>query len=420
MNANKILTSQLILNWLTRILFFTSLSALLPTFPLYLKELGADESQIGLVMSSFAFGVLIFRPLVGKQIDTLGRKIIILLGTLIFIVAPILYVFIKSIPLLIPARIFHGLGMAAFGTASITLITDATSIQNRGEVLSYTSVSNTVAFAVGPILGIFIRDNWGDTTLFGFVSILAFSCFLISFLLKETRPHEISKNHIGYLQAILKRRILVAFLIILLISITHGGIMFFLPIFLNDLVKVNIGVFFAIYGTAALIIRFIVGRLSDRVGRGPVIVGALLCITAGVYLLSQTTSISLMFIAAVLYGFGFGSHQPTLSALVADNTTQETRGKIFSFYFGGFDLGISIAGILLGVIAETYGMKNMIILCSGLAVTAMLIFISLAESNIIKSLQCAFSLQKRGRKCYICDQFMEVTPEQAEEYFKTE
>ncbi len=420
MKSEGLLTSQLILHWITRILFFTSLSTLLPTFPLYLKNLGGDESQIGLVMSSFAIGVLLFRPLVGKQIDTLGRKIILLLGILIFIVAPITYIFVKSIPMLVALRIFHGLGLAAFGTASITLITDSAPIHKRGEVLSYTSVSNTVAFSGGPILGIFIRDNWGDNILFGFVSVMALACFLTALLLKETKSHKSTQKSIGYFQIIMQRRILVAFMIILLISLAHGGVIFFLPIFLNETININIGLFFAIYGTAALVIRFITGRLSDLVGRGLIMVCSLICITSGLYLLSQPTSIGLISIAAVLYGIGFGAHQPTLSALVADNTTEETRGKIFSFYFGGFDLGISIAGFFLGAIAEAYGIKNMIILCSGLSVAALMVFIFLAESDLANSIRCAFSVQKTGSKCYICDQYMEVSPKQLEEYLKTQ
>ncbi|MFQ5863780.1 MAG: MFS transporter [bacterium] len=416
MTTNRIFTWQLILNWITRILFFSSLSVLLPTFPLYLEHIGGDKSQVGVVMGAFALGVLLFRPLVGKQIDTLGRKVILLFGVLIFIVSPIFYLFIKSVFTLIPVRIFHGLGLAAFGTASITLITDEAPLQNRGEVISYTGVVNTVAFAGGPVLGSFIQQQLGYTALFSFVSILSFTCFLISLMLKETRPHKIIKNKISYLQAVLKRRILVSFLIILLTATTHGAVMFFLPLFLYERVSINIGIFFAIYGASALLVRIIIGKMSDRVGRGPVIVIALACFTSGVFVLSKITTVDMMVLSAGLYGIGFGSLQPTLSALVADNTTEDTRGKIFSFYYGGFDLGISFAGIILGTIAEHYGIHNMFVLCSGLTLSALVIFVTLTEIDFPRSIRCAFSLQKPGKKCYVCDQFMETPPEKAEEF----
>ncbi|MFQ6113246.1 MAG: MFS transporter [bacterium] len=415
MTTNRIFTWQLILNWITRVLFFSSLSVLLPTFPLYLEDIGGDKSQVGLVMGAFALGVLLFRPLVGKQIDTIGRKVVLLFGVVVFIISPILYLFIKSVFTLIPVRIFHGLGLAAFGTASITLITDAAPIHKRGEVISYTGVVNTVAFAGGPVLGSFIQQTWGYTALFACVSILSFSCFLISLLLQETKHFEQSNIKIGYFQAILRRRILVSFSIILLTAMTHGGVMFFLPLFLHERVDVNIGVFFAIYGSSALLIRIIIGRLADRLGRGPVLVFALVCLTSGVFVLSKIAAIDMMVLSAVLYGIGFGSLQPTLSALVADNTTEDTRGKIFSFYYGGFDLGISFAGIILGTLAEHYGIHEMFVLCSGLTLSALVIFVTLTESSVVWSIRCALSVKKSGKKCYICDQFMETPPDKAEE-----
>lgn len=417
MGFRQVLTTQLVINWLARVFFFASLSALLPTLPLYLVDIGGDESQVGLVMSAFAMGVFVFRPLVGKQIDTLGRKIVLVMGILIFIVSPLLYIFIESITLLIPVRIFHGLGLAAFGTASITLITDAASTEHRGEVLSYTSITNTLAFSGGPILGTFIKDQWGYTVLFGVVSMLAFSSLVMALLVHETRKGGTAGMDISYFQAVRQRHILVAFFMILLAALAHGGVMFFLPIFLEERVHVNIGLFFAIYGTASLLVRFIVGRLSDLLGRGPVIVGSLLCFSAATALLSQTTEVKLMIATAILYGVGFGSHQPTLAALVADNTTEDTRGKVFSFYYGGFDLGISIAGVFLGLFAEYYGIQSMIILCSALVFAALVIFVTQAEKTLRTSLRCAFTVQTEGEPCYTCDQYMEVTPDEAEAYY---
>ncbi|MFQ5604235.1 MAG: MFS transporter [bacterium] len=416
--SDKLITRQLILNWSTRVLFFLSLSSLLPTLPNYLIDIGGNKSQVGMVMSAFALGVLLFRPLIGRQIDSVGRKIVLIIGILIFVISPLLYLFIQSIATLIPIRIFHGLGLAAFGTASITLITDAAPVKKRGEVISYTGMVNTVAFSLGPILGSIIDELWGYQVLFGTVSVLGFVCLLCAFFLHETKSHTTAKTRISYAKAILQRRIILSFVIFFLIAMTHGGVIFFIPIFLKEYIPVNIGLFFAVFGTSTLLIRIFVGKVSDRWGRGPLIVFALLFLTLGVFLLSQATNLIMLFTAAVLYGLGFGAQQPTLTALVADSTTNETRGKIFSFYYGGFDLGISITGLLLGAVAETFGLNAMFFVCSGLTLTAFVIFIAFFETSISQSLRCAFNLQEPGKPYYLCDDLMEVPPEQVEEYFK--
>ncbi len=417
---STLFTTQLTLNWITRVLFFMSSAALLPTLPNYIISIGGNKSQVGIVMSAFAVGVLLFRPLVGKKIDSAGRKVVLLFGATIFAIAPVFYIFIHDIAPLVAVRMFHGLGLAAFGTASITLITDAASPKQRGEIISYTGMVNTVAFSAGPIFGGLIGDLWGYNMVFIFVGVSSLVCLILSLFIKETKTFEISKTSTGFVQAIWQRRIVFSFVIILLIAMIHGAVMFYYPIFLKENLHVNVGLFFAVFGAATLVVRVFIGRLSDRAGRGPLIVFSLAFIALGVFSLNYSTTITFMFISAILYGFGFGSQQPTLTTVVADNTTPETRGKIFSFYYGGFDLGISIAGIVLGAVAEHAGIPFMFVICGILAVGAVLIFVLLFEHTIVDSLRCAFALRGDGKPCYICDQFLEVPPKHAEEYFKSE
>ncbi|HWC05935.1 MAG TPA: MFS transporter, partial [Gemmatimonadota bacterium] len=54
--------------------FFLSVSMLVPTLPLYVRSLGGDPVQIGIVVGSFSIGVLIVRPWVGHAVDSRGRR----------------------------------------------------------------------------------------------------------------------------------------------------------------------------------------------------------------------------------------------------------------------------------------------------------------------------------------------------------
>jgi len=411
-----IFTRQLTINWLARIFFFTALAALLPMSQ-FIEDIGGNKSQIGVVMSAFAIGVLLFRPLVGKAVDNLGRKTVLIFGAAIFIIAPLLYTLVNSVNTLIPIRIFHGLGLAAFGTASITLITDAAPKDQRNQVISYTGMVNTIAFASGPALGFFVYTKWGYDTLFSLVSFLSLFSLLLSLLVKETKIKNPDAKKVNYFHVINQRRILVAAAIILIVGLVHGGVMFYIPLFLKN-VDINKGLFYTTYGVAAFLVRAVVGSLTVKLGRGPFLALSIFLLSIGVFLLSQTTGATLMLISAIFYGVGFGSHQPTLTTLVADNTTEETRGKIFSFYYGGFDLGISLAGFMLGAIAENYGIKNMFIVCGFMTLGALLIFITLMENKLTLSLKCALSIGGKGGECYICDQFQEVAPKQAEVFFE--
>ena len=62
------------------LLFWSSLSATLPTLPVYIAATGASNLQIGLIMGSFAIGMFVFRPQCGMLADRRGRKIVLLIG----------------------------------------------------------------------------------------------------------------------------------------------------------------------------------------------------------------------------------------------------------------------------------------------------------------------------------------------------
>ena len=117
----------------TGLLFWSSLASLLPTLPLYVQSVGGTKQQIGFVMGAFAIGLLFSRPQLGKMADSKGLKQVLLLGTLVAAIAPLCYLFAKSIPLLLFIRVFHGISIAAFTTAYSALVTDLSPPGKRGE-----------------------------------------------------------------------------------------------------------------------------------------------------------------------------------------------------------------------------------------------------------------------------------------------
>jgi MFS family permease len=94
------------------LLFWCSLASLLPTLPLYIKSVGATDSQLGWVMGAFAIGLLLFRPALGKLADQRGRKIVILIGLVVAAIAPLGYLFTQSVMLLFAIRVFHDINQS--------------------------------------------------------------------------------------------------------------------------------------------------------------------------------------------------------------------------------------------------------------------------------------------------------------------
>lgn len=148
------------------LLFWSSLASLLPTLPLYIEEVGATKQQIGLVMGCFAIGLLLFRSLLGNLADQHSRKIVLLIGMGVVASAPLGYLMVQSIPLLMVIRAFHGISIAAFTTGYSALVADIAPPQKRGEVIGYMSLVNPIGAALGPALGGFLQAGVGYTALF--------------------------------------------------------------------------------------------------------------------------------------------------------------------------------------------------------------------------------------------------------------
>ncbi|MFM5887947.1 MAG: MFS transporter, partial [Dolichospermum sp.] len=108
------LRKNLLMLFAAGLFFWSGLSSLLPTLPLYIEHIGANKQEIGIVMGSFAIGVLLIRPLVGYLADHQGRKIVLLIGMFVVAIAPLGYLVVKSIIPLMFIRAFHGISIAAF------------------------------------------------------------------------------------------------------------------------------------------------------------------------------------------------------------------------------------------------------------------------------------------------------------------
>ena len=143
--------------------FWASMASLLPTLPLYVQDLGGTQAQIGWVMGSFAIGLLISRPTLGRWADRRSRVSVLRVGTTVVAIAPLGYLIADSIPQLMLLRTFHGISIAAFTTAYSALVADISPPEKRGELIGYMSLVTPMGLAIGPAIGGFVQQGLGYT-----------------------------------------------------------------------------------------------------------------------------------------------------------------------------------------------------------------------------------------------------------------
>lgn len=384
------------------LLFWSSLASLLPTLPLYIEDVGATKQQIGLVMGCFAIGLLLFRSLLGRLADLHSRKIVLLIGMSAVAIAPLGYMVVKSIPLLMLIRAFHGISIAAFTTGYSALVADIAPAKNRGEVIGNMSLVNPIGAAIGPALGGFLQAEAGYTALFLLSAGLGFAgLFCTSQILNppdSDSDSKVSATSNQFWRLLGSPRIRVPALLLLLVGLAFGALSTFVPLFIKSVgVDLNAGLFYTAAAIASFGVRLIAGRASDRYGRGLFITISLLFYTLSMLMLWTANSAVAFLLAAIVEGAGAGILIPMTAAIIADRSLPQERGRMFGLCMVGFDVGIATAGPVLGLVAEQVGYRNIFCFASGLTFLAIIIFLTQSSKDLPHSLRFALG---RGRDVY--------------------
>ncbi len=372
------------------LLFWSGLAAHLPTLPLYIQATGANEQWVGIVMGAFAIGLLASRQWLAKLADLRGRKVVLLIGMTAIAVAPLGYLLTNNIPLLIGIRAFHGISIAAFALAYSALVVDFSPPQHRGELIGYMSLVNPTGLALGPAIGGFIYEWFGFTPMFLAAAGMGLLGLFYTAQVQESKVvRQMTQNQTDsqFWRLLGDPRVRIPAVILLLIGLTFGTLSTFVPLYIKEAgVSLNTGLFYTAAAIASFAIRLVAGPASDRLGRGPFISLSLVCYTLSMLMLWQAHNAATFLLAGAIEGAGSGTLIPMMAALMADRSYPHERGRMFGICMVGFDVGIAIAGPLLGTFATQIGYRGMFGICVGLGLLAIVVF--LTQSS--KTLPCSW------------------------------
>jgi MFS family permease len=179
-------------------------------------------------------------------------------------------------------------------------------------------------------------------------------------------------------------------LVLLLTGLVFGAVATFVALYIREAkVDFNAGWFYTAAAMSSFGVRLVTGRASDRYGRGVFITGSLVCYALAMLLLSRAHSAVYFLLAGLLEGMGGGTLIPMMIALISDRSYPHERGRVFSLCIGGFDVGIAIAGPVLGTFAEQLGYQGIFSLTTGIALLALIVFVTQNSKDLAHSLRFA-------------------------------
>lgn len=403
--------------------FWAGLAGLLPTLPLFIETLGGSGQQIGIVMASFAVGLLVARPYLSRLSDERGRKVVLMVGLSAIAVAPFGYLLVQFLPraivplviagytlnldtsilAMIGIRAFHGLSIAAFVVAYSALVLDLAPPANRGELIGYMTLVNPIGLALGPALGSFLYEATGFTTAFLAMGLLGIvGLLLVAQLHEPYQPRSAddapSKAFWGQLWS---GRVRTPAIILLLVGLAFGTLSTFVPLYVREAgLALNVGLIYTASAAASFMSRLVAGRASDRYGRGRFITVSLLLYSVGMGIFWLAESAPMFLLAGFVQGFAGGTLIPMIAALMGDRSSPSDRGRTFGLAMVGFDVGIALAGPVFGTIADQLSYRGIFGLAGVMTLIGLVIFATANSKDLAHSLRFALG---QGRDVYAID-----------------
>src|SRR5437016_2211127 len=141
----------------------------------------------------------------------------------------------------------------------------------------------------------------------------------------------------------------------------------------------EVGLLFASYSFMQLIFAPVLGRLSDKYGRRPILLISLLGTSLGFLILGFATTLWMLFLGRIIDGIS-GGNISTAQAYIADVTTKENRAKGMGLIGAAFGLGF-VFGPAIGGILSRWGVNVPFLFAGGLAfANAILLYFTLPET----------------------------------------
>ena len=173
---------------------FFAFYVLTPLLPLYLSEhFGATKDVIGLVLSGYTITALLFRPFSGYVVDSFPRKMVLMVSFGVFAIFFAGYLAASTLLLFTIVRTLHGGPFGALTVANSTVAIDVLPSSRRTEGIGYYGLSNNLAMAIAPTIGIFIYQLTNSfEVLFWLALIVATTGWLIDSTVK-LKPRDSSQ-----------------------------------------------------------------------------------------------------------------------------------------------------------------------------------------------------------------------------------
>ncbi len=379
MEQQPIFTKRFMSLFFTNMAVFFVFYGLITTLPLYaIGVLGKSDDASGLLVTVFLLSAILMRPFSGKLLDLFGKKKLLAISIVFYLLCTVLYLFFKPFALLLALRFFQGIWFSIATTASGSLAADIIPANRKGTGLGYFAMSTNLAVVLGPFLSLLIVQYASFDALFIVLSVIVTIGALLALTVKTgdlPKPTNVERNFKFGFHDLFEKKALPLAGMAALIAFAYAGVLSFLSLYAEQQnLLAAASYFYAVYAVSMMSIRPLTGKIYDTMGAKFVIIPSFVLFAIGLVILGNADSIWIFLVSAVFIGAGFGTLNTSFQSLCIQSTTPQRTGYATATYFTLFDLGIAVGSFVLGLVAVNLSYAMIYYLSAALLVVVFAIY----------------------------------------------
>ena len=344
---------------------------ILPVFSVYAKTLpgGDNLALVGFALGAYGLTQAFFQIPYGIASDYFGRKLVIVVGLVIFALGSFVAAWAPDMTWIIVGRVLQGAG--AISAAVTALAADLTREEHRTKVMAMIGSSIGLVFALS-LVGAPLLYGWiGMGGLFIMTGVLALAAIVL--LLKAVPPAPPPHGHekLPLRRVIFDADLLRLNLGIFVLHMVQMAMFVVLPHALVDHGGLDAAAHWKVYLPAVLVSfaimvpAIIAAERKDKMR--PVFlaaVGLLVVVQGGLYLLHESLWVLALWL--LLFYVAFNVLEATLPSLVSRTAPPAAKGAALGVYNTTQAIGLFIGGAAGGYIAQHFGDNAVFAACTGL------------------------------------------------------
>jgi MFS family permease len=345
---------------------YVGLTVAIPVLPGFVRQsFNASNFEIGLTVTATALTALLIRPIAGHLADRHGHRLIMQAGAAIVASGGLLYLLPIGLPGLIADRLLLGVGEASLFTAGAVWTVSIAPHNRRGQLIGLYGVSMWGGISVGTFLGA-VLVRFGHDVVWIFSAAAALVALGLISSVAAQRPAGAPSGGRG----LLLRPAVLPGVALGLAAAGYAGLAAFVLLHLEargiHSGAVVLGGFSAVYAGT----RLVIGRLPDQLGPRRVAAWSGAGEAAGLLIIAVAPNLPVAVLGSVVMGAGFSLLHPSLALMVMNRTERSKQGAAIGAYTSFWDLGVTIWGPLIGVVASGLGYPAVFFVGAGCAAAA--------------------------------------------------